>query len=274
MKIITTPKIFLLTCVPLLAIMNSNAISQETLKKPVPQVDELYLSTTFIERFTGETKLGSATGFFFQTADSTRLFLITNRHVVRDEKNLMFPDKLRLHLHIDRSDLRRSVSYDVALYGETEKKQRRWIEINESIDVIAIEFALQDLEKYNIKPLNPSRFAPQGTLFAVGEPLVILGYPLGFFDEVHNLPIARQGAIASAFPIPFKGEPYFLVDANLHQGTSGSPVFSRPARVSMTDAGQRVFGPRVYLLGINSGFYGGLNLNIVWFTKVIDQLTR
>jgi hypothetical protein len=33
-------------------------------------------------------------------------------------------------------------------------------------------------------------------------------------------------------------------------------------------------GPTVYLIGINSGVFGALNLNAIWFTDVIAELVR
>ena len=253
-------------------LLSGAAASQERAKDPVQGVDELYLATTFIEMFSADTKVGSATGFFYQTADR-RLFLITNRHVVIKEEDNFFPDRIQLRLHVDPSDLRHSKRFDVVLYDK-EKKQKRWKDINPSIDVIAIELAAQDLAAFYIKPVNSTQLMPAGTTIGVGEPLVILGYPLAFFDDVNNLPVARQGAVASAFPIPFRGDPCFLIDAILHVGTSGSPVFIRPGSTSITLSGEPVFGRRPYLIGINSGYYGNLNLNIVWFTSVIEQLVK
>jgi S1-C subfamily serine protease len=239
--------------------------------------DNLYLATTFIQMFAAETKVGSATGFFYQTPDTNKIFLITNRHVVRNERDLFFPDKLRLRVHVDASDLRQSKTFDIALYSDAEKKQGRWKEITPTIDVVALELPVQHLTTFYVKPVSRAHLLTPGASIAVGEPVVILGYPLGFFDEVHNLPVARQGAVASAFPMPFRGEPFFLVDANLHAGTSGSPVFTRPGNGPLlTSSGDPVFGGRKgpYLIGINSGRYGDLNLNIVWFTSIIEQLVK
>jgi len=68
--------------------------------------NNLALVTARIEMFTAATKGGTATGFFFATADQRRLFLITNRHVVKNEGKLFFPDRLKVRLHVDRKDLK------------------------------------------------------------------------------------------------------------------------------------------------------------------------
>ncbi len=60
-----------------------------------------------------------------------------------------------------------------------------------------------------------------------GNAVLIVGFPLGFHDNLHHLPVARQAVIASAFGIRFQGQGYFLTDARMHRGTSGAPVVAR-----------------------------------------------
>lgn len=248
--------------------------SQDATREPLQGLDEMYLIMTPIEMFISDTPLGTATGFFFRSRDSGRTFLITNRHVVINEKEQRFPDRLKLWLHLDRKDLRQNDYYDVALYGDKERKQKRWTEINPDIDVVAIELSNRDLEKFRISAFTSTDFAPAGMQVSIGEPVVIIGYPEGFSDTLHNLPVSRQGAIASAFAIPFMGQPLFLVDAILHKGTSGSPVITRPDVTRITTTGAQVFGRRFYLVGINSGSFGALNLNAIWFTSIIAELVK
>src|SRR5262245_20609903 len=250
----------------------SQVTGQNFPKERVSSFDDLYLATTLIEMFSGATKVGSATGFFYQGAQPEKLFLITNRHVVVKEEEMFFPDRLRLRLHKDASDPRVSEIVEVSLYKDDANK--RWIEVSASIDVVAIEVDSKKFRKFHIKPLNSKSLLPSGSKIGLAEPLVILGYPLEFYDDVNNLPVVRQGAVASAFPVPFKGEKFFLVDAILHEGMSGSPVFTRPGNASVTDLGQIVSGRPPYLIGIYSAYYTPLNLNCVWFTSIIEQLVE
>jgi S1-C subfamily serine protease len=261
---------FVCACV----LYGARVYSQDATREPLQGLDEIYLITTRIEMFIANTRLGTATGFFFRVRDSGRTFLITNRHVVVDEKEKRFPDRLKLWLHLDRTDLRRNDYYDVALYNDIERKQKRWAEINPDVDVVAIELPNRDLEKFRISAFTSSDFAPIGTQVFVGEPVAIIGYPEGFSDTLHNLPVSRQGAIASAFAVPFMGKPLFLVDAILHPGTSGSPVITRPDVTRITSTGQLVFGRQYYLVGINSGSFGALNLNAIWLTSIIAELVK
>jgi hypothetical protein len=44
----------------------------------------------------------------------------------------------------------------------------------------------------------------------VGTSVLIVGFPLGFHDALHYLPVVRQAAIASSFGLRFQGLGYFL----------------------------------------------------------------
>ena len=57
--------------------------------------------------------------------------------------------------------------------------------------------------------------------------MLVVGFPLGFHDTLHHLPVARRAAIASSFGLRFQGQGYFLTDARTHRGTSGAPVVMR-----------------------------------------------
>ena len=61
----------------------------------------------------------------------------------------------------------------------------------------------------------------------VGSSLLIVGFPLGFHDALHHLPVVRHAAVASSFGLRFQGKGYFLTDARTHRGTSGAPVVLR-----------------------------------------------
>lgn len=57
------------------------------------------------------------------------------------------------------------------------------------------------------------------------EPVVMIGYPSGLWDSVHNSPIARRGQTASHALTKWNGNREFLIDAACFPGSSGSPVF-------------------------------------------------
>lgn len=43
----------------------------------------------------------------------------------------------------------------------------------------------------------------------VGSSVLVVGFPLGFHDTLHRLPVVRQAAIASTFGLRFQGQGYF-----------------------------------------------------------------
>ena len=57
--------------------------------------------------------------------------------------------------------------------------------------------------------------------------MLVVGFPLGFHDALHHLPVVRHAVNASSFGLRFQGKGYFLTDARTHRGTSGAPVVMR-----------------------------------------------
>lgn len=69
----------------------------------------------------------------------------------------------------------------------------------------------------------------------VGDDVLVVGYPRGFYDEFSKFPIVKSGIIASRWGFPFGGKPHFLVDAKLFPGSSGSLVISKPMNIDSID---------------------------------------
>lgn len=106
--------------------------------------------------------------------------------------------------------------------------------------------------------------------------VLIIGCPLGFSDDINNLPIYRKGMIASSYPVDFEKYPYFLIDANLHEGTSGSPVLSSPNNMLINSKGQGLHSNKSILLGVHSAEHivenEPLGLNVVWYLRIIIDI--
>jgi len=107
----------------------------------------------------------------------------------------------------------------------------------------------------------------------------VVGFPLGFHDVLHHLPVARQAAVASSYGLRFQGEGYFLTDARTHRGTSGSPVVMRIANP------EPVHGDLPWmLLGVHSARLDvgtrdmeldeALGLNCAWYADILLTLTQ
>jgi hypothetical protein len=223
------------------------------------------------------------TGFFYSNPND-QLFLITNRHVIVKEEKSYFPNVIRLSLHADRDDLRVNRNYDIPLYKGPKKV---WREPNPFADVVAIPLYFKDIVEsigrgLLIKSFTDVNLLPQDLRLQVGEDVFVMGYPLGqYYDNVFNLPVVRNGTVASAYPMPFRGQPFFLIDARLHKGTSGSPVMTKFKRDwRKVEGGSEVGNFRFYLLGVNSSTWQlpedeePLGLNTAVFASIVQDITR
>ena len=85
------------------------------------------------------------------------------------------------------------------------------------------------------------------------EQIVMVGYPIGLWDSVNNLPLLRRGITATHPKIDYQGKPKFLIDAAVFPGSSGSPVYLYESG-SFSIRNELKFGTRIYLLGINFAY--------------------
>ena len=71
----------------------------------------------------------------------------------------------------------------------------------------------------------------------------LLGYPYGFYDQKHFLPVWKTGHVASEPSVDFEGRPVFLVDVSAFPGMSGSPVLAVANGLYETEDGSMRSGP-------------------------------
>jgi S1-C subfamily serine protease len=219
--------------------------------------------------------LTSASGFFFER--DGRLFLVTSRHVLFDVPSQHAPDRIEITLHRDARDLTQLATLSILLHrdGLTVWHQAR--DSGGDIDVAVLELDRTAMPANGVvRPFGPQHVAIGFDLFHVGDRLAIPAFPLGFFDTVHHLPVVRQASIASMYGIRFQGLGYFLTDARMHRGCSGSPVL---ARVQSDTTGR----PEWCLLGVHSSrmdmatrdtvLDDSLGLNCAWYADVLMTLT-
>jgi S1-C subfamily serine protease len=199
---------------------------------PLLTIDQLHYTVTRITTHQYNDNKGidrrilkTATGFFYHNLQSDLLFLVTNRHVVCDRNYL--PNVITITLHSDENDMTQNKEYLIHLYNKITPIWRS--SDHPEVDVVAIPIDRKDFASLDIKYISfaSNNLLPKDLQLEVGEDVFIMGYPLGIYDEVHNLPVIRGGTISSAYPILWNRRPYFLVDANLEEGTSGSPVLTK-----------------------------------------------
>lgn len=218
--------------------------------------------------------LGSATGFFFEHDD--KRFLVTNRHVVIDERRGHYPDHLVIRVHSSRTEFDLTRDIEVPLYDVT--RSPLWMEHPAGgFDLAALEIGGLLRDSDMIEYWNAGRFLPNDVRVDLGAEMLVVGYPMEFYDTIHYLPIVRSGTLATTYGSLFRGQPVFLIDGNLHPGTSGSPVvFPRSTTQTAISGEIRMGDFPPYLLGVNSGEYHvegiGLGLNTVWYARLIPDI--
>lgn len=237
--------------------------------------DEALFGVTRVLTFAGTRALTSASGFFFER--DHRLFLVTSRHVLFDAPSGHAPDRIEIELHTDSLNLTQLATLSILLHRDGMTGWRQAQDSAGEVDVAVIEIDQAAMPaSCVVRPFGPLHLPVGFDLFEVGDRLAIPGFPLGFFDTVHHLPVVRQASVASSYGVRFQGHGYFLTDARMHRGCSGSPVL---ARVEPAAAGR----PRWCLLGVHSSRMDmatrdavldeSLGLNCAWYADVLMTLT-
>lgn len=214
---------------------------------------------------------GHATGFFYCSKGES--YLITNRHAiyqsVQDSGNLKFrTDSIVIRVRGESSP-GETGTHRVSLY---EDGSPIWKEHpDHRIDVVAIPLDI-DINRAENEAVPVSGVISQPVVAKgfpspnFGDSAVILGYPT--LSSEGYYPILRNGLLATPFGKHYDGKPLFLIDANLQDGMSGSPV------VWISNTGD---SPTTEIIGIHSGpldviHDGTENLHRVWYFKTVKQI--
>jgi|TARA_R110002020_G_scaffold308961_4_gene524505 hypothetical protein len=185
--------------------------------------DDISRSTTRIENTESNGSISTGTGFFWRFSEHPGDFwVVTNRHVLAEHKTL-------------------SVTFDLQL-APPKENVKSIIVTNENPNVIEHPDPTVDLAAIWLVPFAQSEI--NGTrpriacitrenlitedflndLTAV-EPVLMVGYPNGLYDEANNKPIVRSGITATAAYRKYMGKRQFMIDCACYPGSSGSPVY-------------------------------------------------
>lgn len=242
----------------------------------MPLIDPLLLATARLSTFLGAQYLTNASGFFFRRED--KLFLVSSRHVFIDATSGHRPDRLEIEFHTRPGNAAQTTVLSVLLYRSGIATWRQGRDKDSEIDVGVLEIepgALRGLQ--GLPAFSPRQLAVDQDDVPIGQSLLIPGFPLGFHDAVHRLPVVRHAVLASPWGLRFQSRAYFLTDARTHRGSSGAPVVLRCAPSDTNDD----FSWR--LLGIHSSRMDmgnrhptldeALGLNISWYADILMTLT-
>jgi hypothetical protein len=241
-----------------------------------PTVEPLMLTSTRVLTFENQRPLTNATGFFFERDE--HLFLVTSRHVVVDEASEHFPDRIEVEFHVDADNLTESVSFSMLLYRDGQSVWRQGSDTAGGIDVAVLEIEREAL------PATAAycAFGPENLFGPLDQPevgtgLLVVGFPLGFHDTLHHMPVVRHAVIASSFGLRFKGQGYFLTDSRTHRGTSGAPVVMRRESAASDGLSWVLLGVHSARLDVGTRdlrLDEALGLNCCWYADILLTLTE
>jgi Trypsin-like peptidase domain len=254
------------------------ATPESAAAKILIMIESILLAAARVSTFEEKVHLTNASGFFFER--NNRLFLVTSRHVMIDEKSKHFPNRIEIELHIDAVNLTQSTGFSMPLYRNGKSVWRQGEDTAGGIDVAVIEVERAALPKGTVyRAFTPSHLNHPADQVEVGASLLIVGFPLGFHDTLHHMPVVRQATVASSFGLRFQGEGYFLTDARTHRGTSGAPVVMRVAAPDplMRDLPWMLLGVHSARLDVGSRDIDvdeALGLNCAWYADILMTLTK
>ncbi len=241
-------------------------------------IEALLLAVTRVTTIVEDKERSNATGFFFER--DGRLFLVSARHVMRDEASGHHPDKLMIDLHVDPDNAVELKRLPVALYRDGQPLWREGIDSSGEVDIAVLELDRDAVPPSpSLKAFTPTHLVNRFDEIEVGTPVLIVGFPLGFRDTLHHLPVARQAIIATSFGLRFQGEGYFLTDARMHRGASGAPVVARAASGASgrEQLSWRLLGVHTSRMDVNNRDETEderLNLNCAWYADILMTLTE
>lgn len=241
-------------------------------------IETILLTAARVYTYLDDQRLTNASAFFFERDE--RLFLVTSRHVVFDEPSGHAPDRLEIELHVDPENMARATWFSIPLYQGGKSVWRAGVDGAGEVDVAVVEIERDALPPTTVyRAFSPAHLHHTLDQVNVGTSLLVIGFPLGFHDTLHHMPVVRHAVVASSYGLRFQGEGYFLTDARTHRGTSGAPVVMR---VSGHDGLQ---GDLPWtLLGVHSAVLDvgtrdldideKLGLNCAWYADILLALTE
>lgn len=259
-----------------------------------------------------KSPIGSSqgTGFFYQSLgqkDPTKdkqwvvieeTWLVTNRHVILNKIESIehMPESLQLHLRKLDGD---KIIWEPIILGKDNLRERAIFHPDIEVDVCAIRILdlltekVKSGEKYlQWSSVSKDDFPGENKKIypEVSSDAIVVGYPYGFYDKHNLFPICKSGIVASRWGAKFNGKPYFLIDAKLFPGSSGSIVLSKPidfvvekGKTYYSDEKQFAFLgifsgepyqqlPAIELEDITILRKAGYNLGIVWYSSLVEEI--
>ncbi len=194
---------------------------------------QVFLGTVLIENLT-DGEIG--TGFIvFKPVDekNKKFLLFSNKHVFwgkkdKDKEGVQKQVRLTFHKKNENGSYTPGNVHQVSGRLTRDPSAGYYDHPNPEVDVACANISQFGDEKLalHIYGVGPDFFDYDIKDLHAGMNISFVGYPSGFFDKKHWLPVLRTGSISSIPEINFNDKPQILVDAQVFPGSSGSPVFA------------------------------------------------
>ena len=169
----------------------------------------------------------SGTGFFYRSnfplvdgSLDSRLLLISNKHVFVDPTR-----KMTIRVNKKKGDGSPNLGdvVSVEFHGFAD---RFYPHPDPSVDLACVDVTPLLGQPLYIRHLGDKFLTSiDYAKVALGSDVLFVGYPNDFYDTRNNLPLARKGSLSSIPSADFKGKGELVIDAEVFEGSSGSPVF-------------------------------------------------
>lgn len=231
-------------------------------------------STVRIEVQT-DAGVGYGTGFFYiaiAEKGNNVQGIVTNKHVIKGANIGTFIFTV--------ADKNGYPIMDQHVPIKIDNFEQRWIlhpDKNIDLAFMPIQPIFNLLKEKGITPfltnLLPSNIPSDDVLKKLSsvEDILMVGYPIGLWDEKNNYPIFRKGITATHPANDYNGNSVFMIDAACFPGSSGSPVFIIDESNYTDKNGATIFSDRFLFLGI---LYAAPQFTSVGKIKVLNIPTK
>lgn len=211
--------------------------------KPQSVSEQMLFNTIRLETLDGSSGTGSY--FNFKIGDKVFPVIITNKHVINNNPN----EPVTFYIHI--LDQNKEPTENIKITYQTHwyfhsSKDICFCYVNPLFEKVKTELHKTPFYIANDEKLIPNLLQLE-ELTALEE-LVMVGYPIGLWDETNNFPIFRRGYTASHPALDFNNNGIGLVDMACFPGSSGSPIYILNESAYGTKKGT-IVGTRIILIG-------------------------
>lgn len=176
---------------------------------------DLLKTTVWIIAFDNNGRV-LGTGYFYFDAKKSRLYIITNNHVIGNRSRLSFSLKQK------ESD---------NLFFGIDSLQKRCLRFQSNIDLVAVR--IDNIPYLNLYDFPYFKVFTEKNIISESqirdldlfeENIVTLSYVGISMMQSRGVPLIIKSTLASPYSLEFNGVPEFCINANLGHGNSGSPI--------------------------------------------------